>query len=271
MRLPVTPQLGARNGVLNRDGRMTNALSEKKGELAAIRPGLVANDTYTGIGNGLIPFDGRLLVVHDDTVDDTEALGGTFPLDSGEYNAATNYNIGDAVWYNGVLWFSVSGSTGVAPSYGGDWANSYDTSNTYDPSGTYAIGDSVMVMGVPYYSLIGSNTGNDPNAAGNVSGGVFWSTTDPGTNRYFGNGLSVSGATAGSHDAAFASWLLTYGHYSCATRFGSAWYDGIYSSTTVTPTTWNVRCTTFQTLDACATSIPLGSSGDIGLVITKTA
>lgn len=271
MRLPVTPRLSTRNGVLNRDGRMTNMFSEKSGEIAAIRPGLVSSDTYPGVGNGLIPFDGRLLVVHDDTVDDTEAVGGTFPLDSADWAAGTTYSIGDSVWYNGVLWFAVSSSTGVTPTYGGKWANSFDSSNTYDPTATYGIGDVVYVSGVPYYSLIGSNNGNDPLAAGNVSGGVFWSTTDPGTNRYFGNGLSVSGATAGNLDAAFASWLLTYGHYNCATRFGSAWYDGIFSSTLVTPTTWNVRCTTFQTLDACATEIPLGSSGDIGLVITKTA
>jgi hypothetical protein len=160
MRLPVTPDIVTRNGVSNKNARLTNALKEKT--FAVVRPGLELTNTYTGIGNGLIPFDGRLLVVHDDTVEDIDVVGGAFPLDSADWDAGTTYNIGDAVWYNGVLWFAFAASTGVNPVYGGSWVNSIDTENTYDPSATYNIGDTFKVNGVTYTVLVNGLSGVSP-------------------------------------------------------------------------------------------------------------
>lgn len=226
MRLAITPRLSTRNGVLNRDGRMTNALSEKKGEIAAIRPGLVASDTYPGIGNGLIPFDGRLLVVHDDTVDDTEAVGGTFPLDSADWDAGTPYSIGDSVWYNGVLWFASAGSLNVTPTYGGYWVHSMDMENTYDPSATYNIGDTFKVNGVTYTVLVDGISGYSP-ADGEPYSFLF-TIGSAGSHTWTVVGSGIIGATKTS---ALAGYLVPQEGALCSMPDGTNHFHDLNDST----------------------------------------
>jgi len=65
MRLPVVPQLSTKDGVSNKNARMTNMLKETRatGELAVVRPGLVTQAVSTGNGNGLVNFNGDLVSI----------------------------------------------------------------------------------------------------------------------------------------------------------------------------------------------------------------
>ncbi len=214
MRLPVTPQLSTKDGVSAKNARLTNCLKEttKRGDMAVIRPGLVLSDTFTGVGSGLIPFDGRLLQIWNDTVYDQNDYG-TWPLDAPEWDASTTYDWNDAVWYDGDLWFSTAGSNmGHAPG-SGYWSRSPDDTD-YDAGMAYDIGDTVTVDGVTYYSYLASNTGNTPSGSS-----LYWSTVAPGSTRYQG-GLTVtpssSGALAASVAAAGASAAAGRTYYDCS-------------------------------------------------------
>lgn len=225
MRLPVTPTLDTKDGLSNKNARLTNCLKEVKkgGEKAVVRPGLSLNDTYTGLGNGLIPFDGRLLVIYDDTVTDVEEDSFPWPLDSPEWAAGTTYDAGDSVWYNGTMWFSQSGgNTGNTPGTGTDWSTSYETpvEPPWDSGTTYAIGDAVSYGGIVYYSMAPSNSGNNPSTS------PQWSTTAPGTSRYRVTLNSIAaldattpGPECASADAAGSAWFGTATTFkSCATQ-----------------------------------------------------
>lgn len=227
MRLPVVPQISTKDGTSNRNARLTNCLKESKktGDKAVVRPGLVTSDTYTGAGNGLIPFDGRLLVIYDDTVYDT-TLDETYPwpLDSPAWVAGT-YGYGETVWYGGFLWFSqgTSGTPGVS-----GWVKSL--SYEYDEGATYDIGDMVTYNGTTYYSMMPANTGNNPTTPA-------WETTTPTTARYQGDITATDyplGAECGSIlSAAYAAYLAG-SHNSCATKYSSSsmWYtfEGVSGS-----------------------------------------
>lgn len=183
MRLPVTPQISTKDGVSNKNARMTNVLKETRatGELACVRPGLEVSDTFSGIGNGLIPFDGRLLVIFDSTVTDTEIDSLPWPLDSEEWDASTEYGKGETVWYGGVLLYSAGdGNIGNTPGTDTSWVTSLD--ETWDASTTYDIGDSVIIQGVTYYSTIGNNLNVNQNPLTAPEG--FWTTTPIGPDIY---------------------------------------------------------------------------------------
>ncbi len=233
MRLPVVPQISTKDGLSNKNARLTNCLKEikKGGEKAVVRPGLVLSDTYSGLGNGLIEFDGRLLVVYDDTVTDVVEDSFPWPLDSDPWASGTTYNFGDAVWYNGAMWFSTEGSnTGNTPGTGTEWARSYETPE-WDEDATYAIGDPVTYGGVTYYSLAPSNTGQNPSTS------PQWSTTAPTTSRYRVNSKSIAalnattpGPECASRAAAASAWFGTATTFiSCATKSTGNWvtYYGI--------------------------------------------
>ena len=193
--------------------------------MAVVRPGLETSDTYSGAGNGLIPFDGRLLVIYDDTVYDTEEeLTLPWPLDSDPWDAGTTYGLGDTVWYGDLLWFSLSsGNVGNTPGSGG-WATS-STTDTYEAGVTYAIGDSVSYGGTTYYSYAPSNTGNTPGTC------PVWATSAPGASRYRGQmpsyaayGAGNPGPDCASQDAAsFAAFNTMTSFISCATKDGGTW------------------------------------------------
>ena len=253
MRLPITPQVSTKDGTSNKNARLTNCLKEakKSGDKAVIRPGLVLSDTYSGLGNGLIEFDGRLLVVYDDTVTDVVEDSFPWPLDSDPWASGTTYNFGDAVWYNGAMWFSTEGSnTGNTPGTGTEWARSYETPE-WDEDATYAIGDPVTYGGVTYYSLAPSNTGQNPSTS------PQWSTTAPTTSRYRVNvnligalNATTPGPECASEAAAASAWFGTATTFkSCATKDGGTnnWvsYAGVETRNVFgTPTTF-VRVTQF--------------------------
>lgn len=254
MRLPVTHQVSTKDGTSNKNARLTNCLKESKqsGDKAVIRPGLVLSDTYAGLGNGLIPFDGRLLVIFDDTVTDVEEDSFPWPLDSNPWGATVLYTYGDAVWYNGAMWFSTEdGNTGNTPGTGAEWARSYETP-VYDAGTTYAIGDIVSYDGVTYFSYQAGNIGNTPSGSS-----VLWKTTPPGTERYYGFGggydaapVDGTGPTCASKDAALAAWYAERTARSCATSsaatgwswlalpYGAVGSPGIGGSTNVSFTAW---------------------------------
>lgn len=252
MRLPITPQVSTKDGTSNKNARLTNCLKEakKSGDKAVIRPGLVLSDTYSGLGNGLIEFDGRLLVVYDDTVTDVVEDSFPWPLDSDPWASGTTYNFGDAVWYNGAMWFSTEGSnTGNTPGTGTEWARSYETPE-WDEDATYAIGDPVTYGGVTYYSLAPSNTGQNPSTS------PQWSTTAPTTSRYRVNvnligalNATTPGPECASEAAAASAWFGTATTFkSCATKVSNNWvtYAGVETRDVFgTPTTF-VRVTQFS-------------------------
>lgn len=175
MRLPVVPDISTKDGSANKNARLYNALKETKpsGEtLAVIRPGLSLSTTYSGLGNGLIVFDGRLLTIVDDTIFDPE-LADYWPLDSDSWSISTTYSWGDFVWYNGKLWASIVGSNvGNIPAAGTYWSNSYKTP-VYVDEDTYDLGQPVSYNGVIYYSYRSSNIDNTPSSSN------YWGLTPP--------------------------------------------------------------------------------------------
>ena len=70
MRLPITPQISTKDGLSNKNARLTNCLKEtkKSGDKAVIRPGLEDVYTTVGTGNGLVAFNNELVAVYDSTI-----------------------------------------------------------------------------------------------------------------------------------------------------------------------------------------------------------
>ena len=227
MRLPVTPQLNTKDGTANRNARLTNMLKEssKAGDKAVIRPGLVASDSYSGVGSGLIPFDGRLLVIYDDTVYDTELVDSLpWPLDALPWDAGTTYYYGDVVLCGGVIKFSMAdGNIGNACNAAGSqyWAYSapLTNQNTWNESTTYDLGDSILVEGVTYYNNLPNNLGNSPTG---VNTSWYWGTTPLGIYRW-----SYNSVLYGSPDAPgvmqFSNYQTAYPDCSHANMAGQ-WY-----------------------------------------------
>lgn len=155
MRLPVTPQLSTKDGISDKNARLTNCLKEVRqtGELAQVRPGLSVATDYAGLGNGLIAFDGRLLVMVDDSIYDDEYVDIFWPLDADEWDAGTAYAYGDVVWYGGDLWvWGGDLSAGNTPG-GANWYREGYSTDTYDSTTEYVQGDSVLARGTRYYAL----------------------------------------------------------------------------------------------------------------------
>lgn len=70
MRLPITPQISTKDGLSNKNARLTNCLKEvkKSGEKAVVRPGLVLDAQASGVGNGLVVFNNELVSVYGATL-----------------------------------------------------------------------------------------------------------------------------------------------------------------------------------------------------------
>ena len=70
MRLPIASPLVSRDGAANKDARLTNMLKESDGgkELAVVRPGLELIAAGTGVGGGLVAFNGELVSVYGTTL-----------------------------------------------------------------------------------------------------------------------------------------------------------------------------------------------------------
>ncbi len=70
MRVPIVPDADSRDGVSDKDARLTNALMEPDADtmMAVVRPGLSLGATASGAGNGLVVFNDELISVYDATV-----------------------------------------------------------------------------------------------------------------------------------------------------------------------------------------------------------
>lgn len=70
MRLPVVPNISTKDGVSNKNARLTNCLKEtsNRGEKAVVRPGLVLDAGSSGIGGGLVAFDNNIVSVYGTTL-----------------------------------------------------------------------------------------------------------------------------------------------------------------------------------------------------------
>ncbi len=71
MRLPITPQISTKDGLSNKNARLTNCLKEVKKsgeEKAVIRPGLVLDAQASGVGGGLVVFNNQLVSVYGTTL-----------------------------------------------------------------------------------------------------------------------------------------------------------------------------------------------------------
>lgn len=66
MRLPLVPQLSTKDGISNKNARLTNVLKESSssGEKAVVRPGVNLLATTTGNGRGLVAFNNELVSVY---------------------------------------------------------------------------------------------------------------------------------------------------------------------------------------------------------------
>ena len=140
MRLPIVPQLSTKDGAANKNARMTNALREKN--KAVVRPGLSLVLDYAGVGNGLVPWNDRLIALFDDTVYDmdgwgsgaTDGTGGKalalagvvgtpVTLDYLAWNSGYTYSLNAKVTYGGTTYTSTtSGNVGVTPGTAAAWS-----------------------------------------------------------------------------------------------------------------------------------------------------
>lgn len=70
MRIPVVASVSTKDGTSNKNARLTNCLKESKksGDMAVIRPGLVLDAVASGVGNGLVSFNGELVSVYGATL-----------------------------------------------------------------------------------------------------------------------------------------------------------------------------------------------------------
>jgi len=70
MRLPLASEIDSRDGVSNRDERMTNALQENddNGSFCCVRPGLATIATASGAGGGAVNYNDVLITVFGTTV-----------------------------------------------------------------------------------------------------------------------------------------------------------------------------------------------------------
>ena len=236
MRLPVLPNISTKDGTSNKNSRLVNVLADIGSKnIAQVRPGLVANDTYSGLGSGLTVFDGRLLLAFGDTIYGDGLDSYPWDLDSDPWASGTTYTYGDSVWYLGALWFSTAGSnTGNTPGTGTSWARSYEDP-PWDSGTSYSIGDVVSLGGVVYYSYQEGNTNNMPSGSSEL-----WKTTPPGVSRYYGSGAGYdaapvdgTGPTCASKEAALSAWYAERTARSCATSSaatGWSWFELPYGA-----------------------------------------
>ena len=242
MRLPIVPQLSTKDGVANKNARLTNALREKN--KAVVRPGLSLVLDYAGAGNGLVPWNDRLIGLFDDTVYDmdgwgsgaVDGTGGTnfalagasgtpSSLTYSAWSSGYTYPNGAGVTYGGTTWYSIGdGNIGQTPDVDSAWWVSTWFNGTWAPETTYDIGDTVTANGTTYYSMSDGNVGNPPLGGGLGNG--HWSTSAPTASRWHAKWKSSSAYSANcasfaAAGAAAYSDRLAIDYASCL----AAWAD----------------------------------------------
>ena len=107
MRLQITPSVSTKDGLSNKNARLTNCLKESKksGDKAVIRPGLVLDAQASGVGNGLVSFNGELVSVY----------GTTLGLNTATFDPEFDVSVADLeshsfMWHLGEL-FCVAAAT----------------------------------------------------------------------------------------------------------------------------------------------------------------
>lgn len=90
MRLALTAALDSRDGVEDKDARMTNALAEAEetGNYACVRPSLVTSSINTGDGNAVVDFNGVLITVFGTALGAGSAPVSIGTVEDGKYDAA---------------------------------------------------------------------------------------------------------------------------------------------------------------------------------------
>lgn len=218
MRLPVTVPLSTKDGTSNKNARLTNCLKEttKRGDKAVVRPGLVLDVQASGVGNGLVAFNGELVSVYGSTVG--VGAGGDWVKVSSEIGLAGN------VHTNGTWAFN--SSTGKRSSDGLTWAS-------YGNAGSPPENDARFPVGNDWYGIQSSvprvvkSVDNMDNwsAVGNLPAGS-WAGT--GGTLAYANGVLY--AYDGEHVWQSSDLGATWGASSPAvlglSNPGYYWYEG---------------------------------------------
>jgi hypothetical protein len=221
MRLPIAIPLDTRDGTLDQDGHLTNAVAESYEDKVYVigRPGLSLEKLVNGAASGIVCFNGSILSLWGSTVVDY------VPVSATTYNAGTTYDVFDVVMYDGTFWLSLgNGNTGNTPSRGSSYWTTEIAETTWDESADYDVGDSVKFNGVTYYSQSSGNTGNLPTTTP-----ILWSTTPAGSSRFIANifvanpaggaPLNLDGGPASSANAAGYAAYIQFPYQNCATKF----------------------------------------------------
>lgn len=173
MRIPLITPLASRNGTVEKDERLVNCYGEQdvvtKETRVIKRAGIDEGDAMlTGpdiYGQGIFNYDGYVFAVMNDVLGYWIYVGGSGPGGGGggtyisfgvpEWDAGTTYNIGNAVFYNGNVYYSHSNNnTGNVPTTP-VWSTSQPGTSTYQGTiswgGTGAVSASVVAAGYSAY------------------------------------------------------------------------------------------------------------------------
>ncbi len=148
MRLPITPQISTKDGVNNKNARLTNMLKESKatGDKAVIRPGLVSAATTTGNGHGVVSFSGELVSIFGSTLR-AAPIASDPSASLASYTPIANLAIA-SIAHNGSLYVAVGASTATTETLvytstdGQTWTN-----RTLPATGTYLYSGNVIWSG----------------------------------------------------------------------------------------------------------------------------
>ncbi len=187
MRLPLVIPLDARENDTEQDGRMTNMVAEQYDEVVIVsaRPGLSLTDQVDGAANGIVCYNGSLIAAFGDVIEYVETSAGPF-------NAGTDYNFSDVVFYDGFWWISTQdGNQGNGPSQGSSYWMTGPGETSWDEVPEYDIGDPVLVLGTPYYAM-SPNINKPPYSPQNSP---YWSLTPPGSTRWTNGSTGVVSAS----------------------------------------------------------------------------
>jgi hypothetical protein len=226
MRLPIAIPLDTRDGTLDQDGHLTNAVAESYEDKVYVstRPGLSLEANRDGAANGIFCFDGTIITIWGTTIEDY------VPASTTAYNAGTTYSIFDTAIYLGTVWLSLAnGNQGNTPAYGSDYWSTSPANTTWQDSTEYDIGSTADVFGITYYSLVDNNIGTDPVTYPNL-----WSTSSPGSSRFTSSitvtlpdgftQVTADGQTSATATAAGYSAYLDFPYIgSCS----NAWTNGV--------------------------------------------
>ena len=120
MRLPVVPSISTKDGVSNKNARLTNCLKEvkKSGDMAVIRPGLVTKVEGTGVGGGLVAFNNELVSVYGATL----GIGITpSEFDPWTENAMPSSESWLSIAWNGTVFCALGGGASATSPDGITW------------------------------------------------------------------------------------------------------------------------------------------------------